>query len=450
MRALEKDPELRPWMNEMLNDLWGETKAPATRDWKRPAMIGGGVAFAAALLVVLGTWVLLGSRPSARVTAPPREQAAASTPRITGSPAGAAPASTRKEAAVRLPAPVMVSSPAPTVAASASAPPPAKVPSETAKALPPAAPPPPKAAAVSSASPGSASAVEVQPNRRTYRVGWLDSGRATAPYQDLVKQALVGYPRDIAFEYRSAEGQTARLEEFAAELAQLKVDVVFAVGNPAIRAARQATSTIPIVMVGSDAASDESSANVTGVTYSSAELARSWLSLLKEIRAPLARVAVVHGADPASRADLTSLQTAAASAGVKIQLSPIQDGDALGGLFAAPPAERPEAIIVPGGPTSLLQISRIVDLAGRTRVPAIYGSSEFAEAGGLLAYGPSSSAMYRRAGSYIGKILGPTNPRDLPIEHPSRFELVVNLKTARALGLTLPQSLVLRADRVLQ
>ena len=344
----------------------------------------------------------------------------------------------------------MVSSPAPTIAASASQPLPAKVPSETAKALPPTAPPPPKAAAVSSASPGSASAVEMQPNRRTYRVGWLDSGRATSSNQDLVKQALVGYPRNVAFEYRSADGQTARLQEFAAELAQLNVDVVFAVGNPAIRAAKQATSTIPIVMVGSDAVSDESSANVTGVTYSSAELARSWLSLLKEMRTPLARVAVVYGADPASRADLTSLQTAAASAGVKIQLSAIQDGDALGGLFAAPPAERPEAIIVPGGPPSLLQLSRIVDLAGRARVPAIYGSSEFAEAGGLLAYGPSTSAMYRRAGSYIGKILGPANPRDLPIEHPSRFELVVNLKTARALGLTLPQSLVLRADRVLQ
>jgi putative ABC transport system substrate-binding protein len=119
-------------------------------------------------------------------------------------------------------------------------------------------------------------------------------------------------------------------------------------------------------------------------------------------------------------------------------------------LFAGPPAERAEAIIVPGGPLTLVHLSRIVDLAGRAKVPAIYGSSEFVEAGGLLAYGPSTPAMYRRAGAYIGKILGPTNPRDLPIEQPSRFELVVNLKTARALGLTLPSSLVLRADRVLQ
>jgi putative tryptophan/tyrosine transport system substrate-binding protein len=289
---------------------------------------------------------------------------------------------------------------------------------------------------------------EVQSQRRTYRVGWLDSGRATAQYQDLVKQALVGYPRDVTFEYRSADGQAARLQEFATELVQLKVDVMFAVGDGAILAARQATSTIPIVMVGSDAARpDDSSANVTGVTYSSAELARRWVSLLKEIR-PLSRVAVVYGADSASRAELATLQAAASDAGATIQAYGVNEGDALGGLFARPSAERAEAIIVPGGPTTLAHLSRIVDLAGRARVPTIYGSSEFVEAGGLLSYGPSTPAMYRRAGGYIGKILSPTNPRDLPIEQPSRFELVVNLKTARALGLTLPSSLVLRADRV--
>jgi putative tryptophan/tyrosine transport system substrate-binding protein len=170
---------------------------------------------------------------------------------------------------------------------------------------------------------------------------------------------------------------------------------------------------------------------------------------LKEI-GPLSRVAVVSGGDSASRAELAALQAAASDAGAKIQAYGINEGDALAGLFARPSAERAEAIIVPGGPTTLAHLSRIVDLAGRARVPTMYGSSEFVEAGGLLSYGPSTPAMYRRAGGYIGKILGPTNPRDLPIEQPSRFEFVVNLKTARALGLTLPQSLVLRADRILQ
>ena len=455
MQALEKDPELRPWIHELLNGLWEEPNVRGARGWKRPAAVGAGVAFAAAI-AALGIWGWLAPLPpavhsSVQPKAAPAEQAPPGA-RTIASP----PAPTRAEPAAKPSAPVMVSGPAMTVTPPSvrQTPPapasPSQVSTEPVKATPPATPPSPRVAAVPSGGLGSAPvSAEVQPHRRTYRVGWLDSGRATAQYQGIVKQALVGYPRDVAFEYRSADGQTARLQGLAAELVQLNVDVLFAVGNQAIQAAKQATTTIPIVMLGSDAVRrDESNANMTGVTYSSADLARGWLSLLKEIR-PLARVAVISGADPASRAELTNLQTVAANAGAKIQLFAVHDGDALGGLFAGPPAERAEAIIVPGGPVTLAYLSRIVDLAGRAKVPTVYGSSEFVEAGGLLAYGPSTPAMYRRAGAYIGKILGPTNPRELPIEQPSRFELVVNLKTARALGLTLPSSLVLRADRVL-
>ena len=478
MQALEKDPELRPWMSDLLNGLSEETNVREIRGWNRTAAIVGGGALAASI-AALGIWMLLGSRqPAAHSAAQPAspraEQAPVAGRAIASAPTNAPPAPRRTESAANPSAPAMGSAPptavtSATVAAPARTPTPtpsaearvalapaapvspAKEPREPVKATPPAAPSPPMVASVRSGSLASAPVLaEVQSHRRTYRVGWLDSGRAMAQHQELVKQALVGYPRDVAFEYRSADGQTARLQDLAAELVQLKVDVVFAVGNQAIQAAKQATTTIPIVMLGSDAVRpDESNANMTGVTYSSAELARSWLSLLKEIR-PVSRVAVVSGSDPASRAELTNLQTAAANAGAKIQPYGVQEGDALGGLFAGPPAERAEAIIVPGGPLTLAQLSRIVDLAARAKVPTIYGSSEFVEAGGLLAYGPSTPAMYRRAGAYIGKILGPTNPRDLPIEQPSRFELVVNLKTARALGLTLPSSLVLRADRVLQ
>jgi ABC-type uncharacterized transport system substrate-binding protein len=476
MQALEKDPELRPWMYEMLNGLWEETNVREIHGWNRTAAIVGGGALAASI-AALGIWVLLGSRqPAAHSAAQPAspraEQAPVAGRAIASPPTNAPPAPRRTESAANPSAPAMGSAP-PAAATPATAPAPARTPTPSAearvapapaapvspakeprepvKATPPAAPSPPMVASVRSGSLGSASVLaEVQSHRRTYRVGWLDSGRATAQYQQVVKQALVGYPREVAFEYRSADGVPARLQDLAAELVQLKVDVVFAVGNQAIQAAKQATTTIPIVMLGSDAVRrDESNANMTGVTYSSAELARSWLSLLKEIR-PVSRVAVVSGSDPASRAELTNLQTAAANAGAKIQPYGVQEGDALGGLFAGPPAERAEAIIVPGGPLTVAQLSRIVDLAARAKVPTIYGSSEFVEAGGLLAYGPSTPAMYRRAGAYIGKILGPTNPRDLPIEQPSRFELVVNLKTARALGLTLPSSLILRADRVLQ
>jgi len=279
-------------------------------------------------------------------------------------------------------------------------------------------------------------------------VGWLDPGRVSPPYQDIVRQSLVGYPRDITFEYRYAGGRVDRLPELAAELVQLKVDMLFAVGNQASQAAKHATSTIPIVIVGSDGGG--ASSNVTGVTYASSDLARSWLRLLKEMRPGLSRVAVLYAADASSRGELASVQSAAANAGVTIQAYPLHEGDALGSLLARPAGERAEAIIVPGGPAALVYTSRLIDLANRAKIPSLYGSAEFAEAGGLVAYGPSTPAIYRRAGAYIGKILGPTNPRDLPIEEPSRSELVVNLKTARALGLTLPESIVRRADRVLQ
>src|SRR5215831_12214189 len=423
MQALEKDPARRPWINEMVNGLWTEVTVatPVERAWKRPAAIAAGVAGLAAIVAV-GTWAALGREPfgahSAVVPPSPKVEPAPMAGRtVTSAPGGT----------------------------------PAKAPTETAKPTPPVASPALRVASVPSSNRGSVPVLaEVQSQRRTYRVGWLDSGRATAPYQDLVKQALAGYPRDVTFEYRSAEGQAARLPEFATELVQLKVDIVFAVGNPAILAARQATSTIPIVMVGSDTARpDGSSPNVTGVTYSSADLARRWVSLLKEF-GPLSRLADVYGGDSARRAGAGTIQAAVSDAGARIQASSVNESDALDGLFARPSAERAGAIIVPGGPTTLAHLSRIVDLAGRARVPALYGSSEFVDAGGLLSYGPSTPAMYRRAGGYIGKILGPTNPRDLPIEQPSRFEFVVNLKTARALGLTLPSGLVLRADRVVQ
>ena len=292
------------------------------------------------------------------------------------------------------------------------------------------------------------SVAEPQAQKRIYRVGWLEAGRASSSYQDIVRQSLVGYPRNIAFEYRYAGGRVDLLPELAAELVQLKVDVVFAVGNQASQAAKQATGTIPIVLVGSDAAG--ASGNVTGVSYASSDLARGWLRLLKEMRPGLSRVAVVYAADASSRGELASVQSAAANAGVTIQAYPLHEGDALGSLLARPSGQRAEAIVVPGGPAALLYLPRLIDIANRARIPTVFGSAEFAEAGGLVAYGPSTPAIYRRAGAYIGKILGPTNPRELPVEEPSRSELVVNLKTARALGLTLPDSLVRRADRVLE
>src|SRR2546430_2603024 len=406
--------------------------------------------------------------PAAKATPPsaPPPAVAAAPPAVALSPAAKATPPSAPPPAVAPAKPAVALSPAakatPPSAPLAAAPaPPAVAPSPAAKATPPSAPPPapppPATARADGVQSVTALAADAQSRRKTYRVGWLDSDQISAPYQDVVRQAVIGYPQDIAFEYRSADGRADRLRELAAELVRLKVDIVFAVGNQAIHAAKQATSTIPIVMLGADAVAtgavarlEEPSGNVTGVTYSSAELANSWLKLLKELRPTLSRVAVLYNADPTGRVELANLQRAAATASTKIQPYAIQEGDAVRSLFAGPPPERADAVIVPGGPATLIHLRQIVDLASRARVPTIYGYSEFVDAGGLLAYGPSLPAMYRRAGAYIGKILNSPNPSELPVEQPSRFELVINLKAARALGLTLPESLILRADRVLR
>jgi len=466
-QALDKQPGLRPLMQDVLNGLWSDAHRPTNRRTRTVAIVGG--AALAASLVVVVAWSLLalrpsGPRPLAQPAAPPptSAQAPGSSPPTSSARAAAPPTATTVAPAKPAVAPSPAAKATPPLAPLAAAPAaPAVAPAPAAKATPPSAPPPapppPATARADGVQSVTALAADAQSRRKTYRVGWLDSDQISAPYQDVVRQAVIGYPQDIAFEYRSADGRADRLRELAAELVRLKVDIVFAVGNQAIHAAKQATSTIPIVMLGADAVAtgavarlEEPSGNVTGVTYSSAELANSWLKLLKELRPTLSRVAVLYNADPTGRVELANLQRAAATASTKIQPYAIQEGDAVRSLFAGPPAERAEAVIVPGGPATLIHLRQIVDLASRARVPTIYGYSEFVDAGGLLAYGPSLPAMYRRAGAYIGKILNSPNPSELPVEQPSRFELVINLKAARALGLTLPESLILRADRVLR
>src|SRR5947199_1450102 len=277
-QALAKEPELRPWMHEILNGLWGEPNGSATGaiGWKRPVAIGGGIALAASISVLVA-WGLLA--PRASVVTPLAQSVPPATPqapveaRTTPSPPASAPVTvTRPEPAV-VPSPPVRATPRPTspLPLAQSAPPTAaelapartpprpnapaagtraepmvglappatrpgaasEAPRATSRSVP--APPPSRAAAVVSGSvePVATSAADAQPRRKTYRVGWLDSGRVIAPYRELVIQALVGYPRDIAFEYRSADGRADRLQELAAELVQLRVDIVFAVGNQA-------------------------------------------------------------------------------------------------------------------------------------------------------------------------------------------------------------------------
>src|SRR5947209_1456743 len=310
-------------MQDVLNGLWSDAHRPTNRRTRTVAIVGG--AALAASLVVVVAWSLLalrpsGPRPLAQPAAPPptSAQAPGSSPPTSSARAAAPPTATTvapaKPAVAPSPAakatppsaPPLAAAPAkPAVALSpatkatppsaplAAAPaPPAVTPSPAAKATPPSAPPPappPPATARADGVPSvTALAADAQSRRKTYRVGWLDSDQISAPYQDVVRQAVIGYPQDIAFEYRSADGRADRLRELAAELVRLKVDIVFAVGNQAIHAAKQATSTIPIVMLGADAVAtgavarlEEPSGNVTGVTYSSPELAYSWFKLLQ-------------------------------------------------------------------------------------------------------------------------------------------------------------------------
>src|SRR5207245_357290 len=280
-QALDKQPGLRPLMQDVLNGLWSDAHRPTNRRTRTVAIVGG--AALAASLVVVVAWSLLalrpsGPRPLAQPAAPPptSAQAPGSSPPTSSARAAAPPPATTTAPAKPAAAPSPAAKPTPPSAPLAVAPaPPAVAPSPAAKATPPSAPlaaapatpavaPPPAAKATPPSAPPTAPpppdtaragvqsvtalAADAQSRRKTYRVGWLDSDQISAPYQDVVRQAVIGYPQDIAFEYRSADGRADRLRELAAELVRLKVDIVFAVGNQAIHAAKQATSRIPIVM----------------------------------------------------------------------------------------------------------------------------------------------------------------------------------------------------------
>src|SRR5437879_4192958 len=285
-QALDKQPGLRPLMQDVLNGLWSDAHRPTNRRTRTVAIVGG--AALAASLVVVVAWSLLalrpsGPRPLAQPAAPPptSAQAPGSSPPTSSARAAAPPTATTVAPAKPAVAPSPAAKATPPSAPLAAAPaPPAVAPSPAAKATPPSAPPPapppPATARADGVQSVTALAADAQSRRKTYRVGWLDSDQISAPYQDVVRQAVIGYPQDIAFEYRSADGRADRLRELAAELVRLKVDIVFAVGNQAIHAAKQATSTIPIVMLGADAVAtgavarlEEPSGTVTRRTYSS-------------------------------------------------------------------------------------------------------------------------------------------------------------------------------------
>jgi putative ABC transport system substrate-binding protein len=299
---------------------------------------------------------------------------------------------------------------------------------------------------------------------RVPRIGYLSPSSASAPNDEAFQRGLreLGYVpgKNIVIEYRFAEGKFDRLPGLAAELVQLEVDVIVARVTQASLAARDATKTIPIVMVGvADplgsglvASLARPGANITGTSSMNTEVVGKSLEVLKEAIPTVARVAVLWTPDNAVfQAQLLREAHAAAGAlGVRLRTFAVRGPAELDRTFAAIIGERVDALLVLPDPTLILHHARIVDFAKRSRLPAMYGARQYAIAGGLMAYGPNIAEQFRRAASYVDKILKGAKPGDLPVEQPTTFELIVNLKTAKALGLAIPGALLVRADEVIE
>jgi putative tryptophan/tyrosine transport system substrate-binding protein len=305
---------------------------------------------------------------------------------------------------------------------------------------------------------------------RIARIGYLITGALESPEtkinRDAFRQGLneLGYieGRNIVIEYRSADGKIERLPGLATELVGLRVDLIVAQATPAGRAAQQATTTIPIVVTamgdpvrdGLVASLARPGGNITGTTFLGPELVPKRLSFLRELLPTISRVAVLWhpGAfsEPTIREMLNEVAQAARRLGVQLQLVEVRSADEFDHAFTTMVGARAEALFQ--FPSTLLfnERRRIVDLAARHRLPAMFNAREFVQLGGLIAYGANLAELNRRAAAYVDKILKGAKPSDLPVEQPTKFELFINLKTAKALGLAVPDRLLVGADEVIE
>jgi putative tryptophan/tyrosine transport system substrate-binding protein len=305
---------------------------------------------------------------------------------------------------------------------------------------------------------------EAQQPKRIPRIGFLAPGSPSSdsPRVDPFRQGLqeLGYTegQNIVIELRFAEGKSERLPALVAELIQLKVDVIVLSGTPAAQVAKRATTTIPIVMgtsadpVGTElvASLARPGGNVTGLSTLGSDLSGKRLELLKEVVPGVSRIAVLYNPTNQSvPALLKETKIAAQSLGVQVQFLEARAPNELNKVFVAI-KERPSALMVVPDPMLFAQRKRLSDLAGENRLPTMAEWEEFVQAGGLMSYGPSFREMFRRAATYVDKILKGRTPADLPVEQPTKFEFVINLKTAKQIGLTIPQWVLMRADRVIK
>jgi putative ABC transport system substrate-binding protein len=315
-------------------------------------------------------------------------------------------------------------------------------------------------------------AAEAQQPTKVYRIGWLNLGfpddtfsksDQARPDLDALRQGLraLGYVegQNLVIEERYAEGKVERLSDFATELVRRKVDVIVAAGAAAIRAAQQATSTIPIVMTTiSDAVAQgfvgslaQPGGNITGLAGPGVELSGKRLEILKEAVPEVARIAVLwNPANVINAPFLRETQAAAQALGVALHVLEVRSPNDFDGAFAAITSGRAGALIVIGDALLNGYRTRIVDFAHQHGLPGMYPVRDYVDAGGLMSYGSSWTAMFPRAATYVDKILKGAKPADLPVEQPTKFELIINLKTAQALGLTIPPTLLFQADEVIR
>jgi putative tryptophan/tyrosine transport system substrate-binding protein len=306
---------------------------------------------------------------------------------------------------------------------------------------------------------------EAQQAAKVPRIGVLAAPTASvfSSRIEVFRQGLrdLGYleGKKISLEYRYAEGKLDRLPHLAAELVHLKVDVILTAGEFATLAAKNATRTIPIVFAVTEDAVESGlvsslarpGGNATGLTVLAAELGGKRLELLKESFPKVARVAFLWpSGGPRGNVPFTEMEAAAKALGLKLQSLPVRGLDDFEPAFEA--AKREDAHALVTTPTAVIntQRDRIVDFAAKNRLPAMYAGPEFVEAGGLMSYAPSYTDLYRRAATFVDKILKGTKPADLPVEQPKKFEFIINLKAAKQIGLTIPPNVLARADKVIR
>ena len=302
---------------------------------------------------------------------------------------------------------------------------------------------------------------EAQPSAKVYRVGVL-TGDASPGIQTF-RQALrdLGYieGRNLVIVARSDKGNPESLPALAADLVRLKVDIILASSSTYVRAVKQATRTIPIVFAvhndpvgtGDVASLAHPGGNITGTTQMATDLSAKQLELLKEVVPGLTRVGVIWNATtPSHEPALKRSEAAARTLGVRLSKLEAQNVGELERAFATAAQERVGAVFVMTSPMAVQERERLVGVAAKHRLPTMYTQRLFVEAGGLLAYGTDILDLYRRAAGYVDKILKGADPANLPVEQPTKFELVINLKTARTLGMTIPPSLLVRANQVIE